>query len=224
MPADATPPRKRGCLFYGCLTLVIVGLLGLVGAYVAYRATIRFVNNAVETYTADAPVPIDTVSYPPEKLQALEARIASFEKTLRDGSAQEELVLVADDLNALIARTKELRGRLLVQIDGDKVKGRVSWPLRDWWKLKLNGRYLNGDAVFKVNLADGRLAVTVDDVQVSGKSLPDVILKELKKENLAKKLETEPQAREAIARFESVTVRDGMVVLKNKPRPPATQP
>ena len=76
------------------------------------------------------------------------------------GTAIEPLVLTSDDLNALIEENPELKGRIYVKVEGDEVKGRVSFPLDKLnchcrWPFK--GRYLNGEADLKASLFDGEL-------------------------------------------------------------------
>lgn len=128
-------------------------------------------------------------------------------------------MLTADDLNALIAQEKEIQGKLFVRID-DRIKGELSLPLENIGPLKLKGRYLNGAVTFKVALADGTLDVRLDDVTVKGKPLPGMLLSEFKKQNFAREFQNDPKTAADIAKFESIQITNGTVILRNKSAPP----
>jgi hypothetical protein len=125
-------------------------------------------------------------------------------------------VLAADDLNALIAHQKELADKLFVRIDEDNIKGEVSFPLPDVGPFKLKGRYLNGTAAFKVTLENGALDVRLQEVLVKGKPLPGVFFNELKKQNLAKDAQQDPQTAADVQKFESIRITNSTVILRNK--------
>ena len=111
---------------------------------------------------------------PPRRRKTLEERVKAFRTALEEGKPTEPLVLTSDEINALIeARTAELKGKVYVTIEGDKLKGQVSIPLSDFPSFGLTrGRYLNGEAEFKVSLQDGILLVTLDSIEVNGKHRP----------------------------------------------------
>jgi hypothetical protein len=223
MNDGSNPPKQRGCLFYGCLSLAIIGLLMIVGILVVGYFAKRAINRLIADYTDTTPAPIQKVEYPPEQLEALRARLKGFKEAMDRGGAPAELVLNAEDLNALITAEKNLSGKVFVQIDEGKIKGNISLPLEDLGPLKLKGRYLNGTGVFKVKLENGFLDVTLDTLEVKGKSLPDPFLRELKKQNLAKDATNDPEARDTIEKLQSIQVKDGQVILKSSGKTPATQ-
>ena len=66
---------------------------------------------------------------PAEKRQALKDRVEAFRKAVDAGTPTEPLVLTSDDLNALIEENPELKGTIYVKVEGDEVKGQVSFPL-----------------------------------------------------------------------------------------------
>ena len=218
-PETAPTPKKRGCLFYGCLTLIILSLVGATLLFIAYRYAMKTVAQLTEQYTEAAPVVIESVEVPPDQLRGLQDRVAKFVGGL-GGAQAEELVLTAEDINALIAGDpsfKDARNRLFVRIDGDKVNGKVSWPLPDMGPLKLKGRYINGEASLHVALTNGTLFVGLLDMNVKGKSLPPQLTTALRQENLAKDVMKDPKVAEKFARFDRIEVKDGKVILRNKP-------
>jgi hypothetical protein len=158
---------------------------------------------------------VEKVEYTPAQMEVLKARLAAFGDALNKGNKDMELVLTADDLNALISQEKGLQGRLFVRID-DRIKGELSLPLDDIGPLKLKGRYLNGAVTFKVALIQGAPDVRLDDVTVKGKPLPPMLLAEFKKQNFARDLQNDPQTATNLAKFESVRITNGTVVLRNR--------
>lgn len=223
MNDGSNPPKQRGCLFYGCLTLGILGLLMIAGGIVVGYFAKRAINRWITDYTDTAPVAIQKVEYPPAQLNELRARLKAFKDAMDQGGAPVELVLTADDLNALITAEKKLNGKAFIEIDGDKIKGNISLPLDDLGPLKLKGRYLNGTGAFRVTLENGFLDVTLDTLEVKGKSLPQPLLKELKKQNLAKDVTNDPETRATIEKLQSIQIRDSQVILKSSGKTPATQ-
>jgi len=218
---ESNPPKPRGCVFYGCLSLAIVALLVIVLGVVGFFVVKSTANKWIADFTETTPTLVEQAEYPKAQMDALNNRLAVFKDALDKGQIAAELVLTAEDLNALIAKERELRGKLFVRIDNDIVKGDVSVPLKDLGPFKLNGRYLNGTATFRLALENGVLDVRLRDVQVKGKPLPTMVLTELKKENLAKGFQDDPKTAADIAKFESVQITNSQVILRNKVTPPA---
>lgn len=193
------------------LVLVLVGYLG-------YRHLITWV---VAEYTDSKPAVIESVEVSPAQFQALQKRVTDFKAALDDQKLSQELRLTAEDINALIANDpgeKQFKNKLFVMIDGDRITGKVSWPLDKVWPSKLKGRYLNGVATFKPSLENGLLLVTLEDLQVKGKPLPARMLAQFKKQNLAEDLQRDVQTARTIQKFDSIRVTNGAVVLKSRER------
>ena len=238
-PTGPTKPGKqRGCLFYGCLSLavlaLVIALFVSVGFYFAKRTFTGWVND----YTEAAPRPIEVLVYPEPRLRELQTRLQTFHDGLEKSGEPLELVLSADDLNALIAQKKDLKGRVFVKIDDDQLKGEVSWPLPDLGPMspvKLKGRYLNGTAAFKVNIDQGNLDVRIEQASVKDKPLPPVLANELRKKNLAEdaRLEDDPETAKVLNKIDRLEIRDGKIIIRSKagtdptpvpPPPPAPAP
>ena len=215
MNTEQGPPKKRGCFFYGCLSSIIFSLVVVLLGYLGFR----YVRDRVLEYTETKPALIEVAEVTPAQFDALQKRLAAFTDGLKDQKVAQELRLSAGDLNALIANEpslKELKGKLFVMIDGDRIQGKVSWPLDNFGPLKLKGRFLNGVATFKASLENGQLQVMIDDLEVNGKSLPAQLRAKLKNQNLAQDAQRDPKTAEAIQKFESIQVKDGAVILRNK--------
>lgn len=210
--SPAPAPKRRGCLFYGCLTsivlLLIIGLVAFMG--------VRYVRNKIDAYTDTKPMPMPRVEMSDAEYQALQERVKRFGVALDQGAPGEPLSLGERELNALIARSgnaKELADKVYVSLDGESVRGMVSIPLSGLGWLG-RGRYLNGEAAFKVSLENGVLIVTAQSVEVKGNPLPESIMNPLRQENLAKDAYKDPQNAAAIRKFESIQVENGQVIIK----------
>jgi len=152
-------------------------------------------------------------------LKSLQDRVASFSRTLDGQAGPRELILSADDINALIqndSQYKDLRNKLYVMLEGDQIKGKLSMPLDD---VGFKGRYLNGLATIKVTLADGVLNINLKDVQVGDKPLPPAMLSELRKYNFAQNVQTDPDAQRSLQKFESIQVKESKLIIRAKEPP-----
>ena len=209
MSDQTPPPKKRNCWLFGCIGLAVFTLAGIIITFFVIRSVVL---NAVDKYTATEPLSIQRVELPPNEMTNLLERVSNFGDALEKQDHAEELVLTANEINALIGRQKDLADKLLVGIEGDKLSGQVSFPLES---LGFKGRYFNGEATFRAQVEGGRLEVFIDDASFNGQSLPDNILKQLRKEDMMKEVD-DPEFKEAIAKFESIQVKDGQIICRNR--------
>ena len=209
MLQEETPKKSGGlgCVFYGCLTAIVLVVLGTVGTYFGVKYAS---NKLLDTYTDTQPASLPATELTEQQKQNAAERFSKFKDSL-DAGQPATLELTAADINALIAAEPELKGRVHVSIDGDQVKGQASFPLA---KLGFEGRHLNGSATFKVTLANGVLYVNLESFQVKGKAVPEQVMTPLRAENLAKDLNGDPEFAEKIRKFESIEIKDGKVLLK----------
>jgi len=212
-PSIPAPIRKRrGCFFYGCMTFLVLSLLLCLLAIL----TIGWIKNRINDFTDAAPVPLPKVEMADSELRALEQRVTIFGNALQQGKPAEPLTLTEREVNALISRKpemKQLADRVYVSLNANQVKGQVSIPLNGlgWFT---RGRYLNGEAAFKVSLKNGVLIVIADEIKVKGNALPEMFMKEVRKENLAKDAYRDPKAAETIGKLDSIQVQDGLAIIK----------
>lgn len=220
MTTPANPPKKRGCLFYGCLTVIILLVIAGLCAFLA----VRYVRNQFNAYTDTAPVPLPTVEISDADLQGLQARAKEFSDNVDQGKATAPLLLTEREINALIfksPKTKEFADRVYLSLQGSNVTGQISIPLSGLgWLGK--GRYLNGEATFNVSLENGVLIVTAREVRVKGKPLPDSFMGPLRQENLAKDAYKDAEHAATLRKLDSLRVEDGRVIIKAR-TPEATR-
>jgi len=211
------PPPKSGCgcWAWGCLTVV---LLGIIGTSVAGFFGYRYLNAQVAKYTSETPQELPVIEYDPDAMTALETRFEGFKTNLKDGGEVDDLVLTADDINAMISNNKDLKGKVFVKIEDGQMKGDVSIPMDN--VPLAGGRFLNASAAFDVSMENGILIVTLADAEVKGEKVPAQVLDAMRNENLAKNLYDDAETAKTFRRIESVMVEDGKVVLKVRKEEP----
>jgi hypothetical protein len=223
-PPYDEPPRQRGCFFYGCIIAGILALLLLIALGVGFFFVYRLFEGLVEQYTATAPRELPKVEMSVEQRRTLRERVDAFRADIKEGRTTAPLVLSSEDLNALIEENPDLKGRVYVTIDQDKLKGQVSIPLDRFPSFGLTrGRYLNGEGEFKVSLEDGVLIVTLESLLVNGKTLPPELMDSLRNQNLARDAYKDEKNAEEIRKFESITIKDGKLVIKARARTKAPE-
>jgi hypothetical protein len=211
-----TSGSNKGCL-WGCL--IAGGLIA--GAFLcAGFGLYFFLSGQIEKYSSATPVELPSVEYTEEEMQALQSRITTFREKLEAGDPPEDnLVLTADDINAMIQANKELRGKAYVEIENDQVTGKVSIPLDG--VPGGSGRFFNGSASFDVSMENGVLVVTVDQAEVKGEPVPEEFLAPVRQENLAQELYKDPQNAKFMRQFESIRIEDNQIILTPKREGPA---
>lgn len=135
----AAEKSKKGCLFYGCLTSVILGLVLFVVVPLALYFGVKVgVNRFIENYTDVNPLELPTASMEEAELRLLRQRVEQFRKAIQNQESAPALELTAEEINALIFHDKELgklKGKAYLEIEENALKGQVSIPLSD---LNLN--------------------------------------------------------------------------------------
>ena len=212
------PPEKqgRGCFFYGCITTIVLAVLLVAGGYVGLRA---FIRAAVDSYTQTTPMELPKVEISTDDLAHLQARVKAFTAAVDQQKPGAVLVLRENEINALIASDasfKGLKDKVYVAIEGDQIKGQISYPLGKIGLMDLTGHYLNGEATFKVALQGGMLFVMMQSVKVAGKEPPQEIMQALRQENLAKEACKDPETEKALAKLDSIIVRDGCLIIAGR--------
>jgi len=182
------PPqqRGRGCFFYGCLTLVVLSVVGLVLTFLAFRALTGFLRGKIDQYTADAPAQLPPLNVPADDRKTIVDRVAEYRKLVEGNETltdeQRTLELTADEINVLIEDEPDLKGRARVEINGDKLQAAISIPLNDI--PLMGGRYLNGRATIVPRAVRGELQIRLIDVEVKGQRLPQELQDALQKESI----------------------------------------
>lgn len=210
-PQPQSSGSGKGCL-WGCL---ILGGLLVAAVLCAGFSGYWFLSSTMNKYTSDKPVELPTVEYSEEELETLQARVDSFKEKLDAGEVpDEDLVLTADDINAMIAGNEDLKGRVFVKLENDQVQGDVSIPLD---KMPFGkGRFLNASGTFEVSMDGGVLIVTAEQLTVNGEQLPDEFMQGMREQNIAKDFYDDRESAEFLRRFEDIRVQDNQFILRVK--------
>jgi hypothetical protein len=123
-------------------------------------------HRAVMESTAPAPVPIPIHEARPGELESIREAADSYRRAAQAGRPA-ELVLAADDLNALLAEGG-YSGRVFARIGEDRLFFDVSVPLGEEVPFYA-GRHFNAEIGLVPELRDGRLNVITDSATVNGR-------------------------------------------------------
>ncbi len=227
MSDEPKKSKGKGCFFYGCLTCIVVFILGGVGLYFGAKYA---ANYFVQHYTSDQPLKLPDTQLPADELKSLLARADKFSDEVKAGTNSPTLELTSEEINALIANKPDLamlKGKFYAKIEGDKLTGTTSVPLDELNLPSLKGRYLNGNAGLKVNTENGVLYVTLDSFAINGQAMPEDALKQMRARNLADEINKDPKKAAEVRKIESLSVKDGKLIIKMRPSenpPKASEP
>jgi hypothetical protein len=212
--------KRRGCLFYGCLTGIVFLLLMLLALLLGGRTLKRMLTD----FTEAQPTTFPAVKLSNAEVQQLRKRVDDFREAVRAGKATNALELNADEMNALIATDPDmqpLKGKLYVSgIEGNQVKARLSIPMEDLNLPVFRNRYLNGDATFLLALKNGIIRLTAQEVTVKGRPVPDIYMQKIRGQNLAKSVNSNPRVSVALDWIQRIDVKDGKLVIVPKQNGP----
>jgi hypothetical protein len=212
---ESSPKRRRGCLFYGCLT----GTVCLVAILLAFLLGLHQLRKFITQYTDPNPMPLPVVQMTPQQIDEIHARIDAFKDAVRSGRPTPPLELSSDEINALITSDpslKAFKGKLYVTIEDGHFKGQLSVPLAQLGLAILKHRFLNGTATFSVAIQDGTLVVLAQSVHVKGKPLPWIYMDKLRSQNLAANVNNDPHASVALNQLQSIKIKNAKLVLAPK--------
>lgn len=222
-PFSSEPKSSgRGCVFYGCVGVLIAGTLGAIALAVLSVFAIRFGSQLVEEYTATVAEPVPIVELASEEVEAIERRVETYQETAEEGEAT-TLSLTAEEINGLIARNPNLRGRVAVAIEGDELRGKISFPLENLGLPGvlfggLRGRYLNGEARFQpILIGDGIMRIQVDELIVKGQPVPKEFLDQLNQGDSTIRFDQAGDGKgDFLRRLDRIDVENGAVILTSR--------
>jgi len=190
-----------------------MGLAFVVGvaAYLGYRQAMKF----IDKFAQKEPVELPTVRYSMPDLHAVNRRIESFLIGARAGRTNSQLILNANDLNALVANSA-YSNHVYVLLTNNAVKGQISIPFEMLGMPMFSGRYLNGSGDIGVGVEGGRLTVCVNSFTVNGTRLPDHYLDWIRKQNLASRIGTNAITKESLSCVSTAGVVDESLVFQVK--------
>lgn len=215
----ANPPKQgKSCWFYGCIAAAIAGLLGVgVVAFSGWWVYKKL------NFTSDEPVALPAVEVSDEELEEIETRVDTFASSLAQNEPVEDFKIDGSGINALIlkhAKFGDEDAPFRVAIEGDALRAQFSLPLdklaEELDQERLRGRYLNGAGSLSVRINDGKLQVSLRDLEVNGNKIPDNFAQAIENRNLMEDVQLPPEARETIQKFERIAIESGRLVIVPK--------
>ncbi len=210
----AHPPSRSPWrwVLLGCGGVLLLMCCGVIGMG---WGTYRFLTTQLVKYTSETAKELPVVEISDEAFEEIQRRFEPLEATNHESAAQpppaQPIVLTADEINAMIARNEDLRGRVYVSISEDQISAEISFPIDEIPGGA--GRFLNASATAEASLSDGQLVVKIVDAEVNGNPIPEPVMQGLRNENFAKDIQRDPKAAEALQRFESLRIENDRVIL-----------
>ena len=196
MNAPVEPPPKRGigCFAKGCVTLILLIVVGVGGTLWSVR----------RVYLSDKPAPIPEAAAPTETTAAtptetspatpgetssslpvqrsaeVRERLDTMKQAAR-AHEQTDVELSAADINALIAANRKSRGTASVGINGTILQAHFSIPLKRLDvpfrnAFGLNNRYLNATTTIVAPPGTNASNVQLSEVTLNGHGIPAGLL------------------------------------------------
>jgi hypothetical protein len=214
------PPRRKGlgCFAQGCLILlifaIVLAIAGFAGMYWGlHRHSALFYGSywlAKTRSIAEAPTPVPEFSASDQQLQLVRERWQDFEQKTRAGQPA-AIELSADDINALIATTEDVRGKVFASIDGDQLRLQASVPIGEI--LGRPGYYFNGDVIMELKGAQELDNPRFSRLTINGEQVPTDFLDWKYRSRQLREYLTEQRNTYDIYTLE---VRDGKVILRSR--------
>ena len=214
------PPPKTGlgCFARGCLILVVFAIVlavaclaGLYWGFQRHSAVVHGVYWLAKTHSiAEAPAPVPGFAASDEQIQAVEERWQDFKQKIHAGQPA-EIALTGDDVNSLIAASRDARWKAFVSIEGNRLRLQTSVPLGEVFGR--SGYYFNGDTTIQLNGAESLEHPQLNQIIVNNKPVP--------KDLLNWKYHSR-RLREYLAEYRNssdigtIEIRDGKLILRSR--------
>jgi hypothetical protein len=177
------PPRRKGlgCFARGCLILLVFAIVlaiacfaGMYWGFQRHSAIVHGIYWLAKTHSlAEAPAPVPEFTASDDQIQAVRERWQDFEQRTRAGQPA-EIELSPDDINSMIAASRDVRGKIFVSIDGNQLRLQASVPLGEF--LGRRGHYFNGDITVEFKGAESLENPQLNRIAVNGEQVPSDLL------------------------------------------------
>ena len=203
--------KKKGCFFWGCLTVIVLVIIVIVVGFIVFNK----IKDTALQYTSETPIEITAVEYTKEEAEEVNKKVKSFVADVKEGKSAVEGVFSDRDLNIYMDSKKDLKGKAKLNFDDNKIKGSLSVPITG--VPIIDGRYLAGDVEFKVTCDDGNLDIRMESWDVNGKKVPDDVLNTFKNQNLADHLYKNPKLAPLVRRIKNIKMKDNKLYIEVDP-------
>ena len=199
------PQRGMGCLGKGCLILFCF-ILFLAIAFAG--GTWLAVHLLKTSYFPSTRVVLPEATATQEQQDAALAKWNEFDKATHEHKAA-HLEMTAEELNALIAASPELRGRAAVSIEKDVAHVRLSIPLDVKW---LRGRYVNAGCMVQAADDGDPAGAHITNIVINDKPVDDEALNWRGPWSLRRYLENWTEK----SRLKTFQIDEGRVILETR--------
>jgi hypothetical protein len=214
------PPRRKGlgCFARGCLILLIFAIVLAIACFAGmywglHRHSALFYGSywlAKTRSIAEAPTSVPEFNASDQQIQRVQERWQDFEQKTRAGQPA-EIELSADDINALIATSDDVRGKVFVSIDGNQLRLEASLPIGG--VLGKPGYYFNGDVIIELNGAQALDNPQINRITINGEQVPSDFLNwKYRSRQLREYLAEQRNAYDV----GTIEVREGKVILRSR--------
>ena len=213
------PPRRKGlgCFGRGCLILLVFVIVLAIACFSGmywglHRHSVLFYGSywmAKTRSLAEAPTPIPEFNASDQQIQLSQERWQEFEQKTRAGQSA-EIELSADDINALIATSEDVRRKVFVSIDRDQLRLQASVPMGQFFGRQ--GYYFNGDVTIELDGAQPLDGPRFRRITINGEQVPtDFLNWKYSSRELREYLTDQGNAYE----IGSIEIHDGKVILRS---------
>ena len=215
---EAPPKKGLGCFGRGCLILLVFLIVLVIACFAGvywglHRHSALFYGNywlAKTRSIAEAPTAVPGFNASNQQIQLIQERWQDFEQKSRAGQPA-EIELSADDINALIATSDDVRGKVFASIDGDQLRLQASLPIGG--VLGRPGYYFNGDVIIELKGAQSLDSPRLSRITINGEQVPTDFLKwKYRFRELREYLAEQGNAYDVGA----IEVREGKLILRSR--------
>ncbi len=205
----AKEQKRKSCLFWGCLSVVI--LLVVLTAVLVFGIFSMKRWAMKVTDETQAPLPAENVTRTEQEVA--HKNFQDVMNALQEGKA-EKFTFTDSHINNIITTVPDfeiLRDKVRFEIKDDVLLADARIPLDQIPGMQ--GRYLNGELELDVNYENGLLQVYATDIRVKGEQVPKTFIKQFSKQNLAQNVYQNKDAMEALKHIEEIRVENGRLIL-----------
>lgn len=205
-----------GCFARGCLILLIFAIVLAIACFAGmswglHRHSALFYGSywlAKTRSIAEAPIPVPESTSSDQRIQTVRERWQDFEQKTRAGQPV-EIELSADDINALIAASQDIRGKVFASIERNHLHLQTSVPIGGLFGKP--GYYFNGDVTIELNGPQSLENPAFSRITVNGEQVPtDFLNWKYRSRRLREYLLDQWNAYD----LGTIEIRDGKVILR----------
>jgi len=205
---EASDMKRHGCLFYGCLTSIVLILLISLALYLSAKWVTQKV---VYRFTSENQLVLSTSDLDSTQTALVIKRYDDFKSAFESGKEGALLLLNSDELNSLIAKHpdfEKIKDNVSIDLVSNNINVKINFPL-DRYGYK--GRFLTGEAMGSLERPGGVLFVELKRLKLGDTEVPDSYLPGQK--NLLSKVYEDPDKAKFLARFKTIEIVNGLLRL-----------